>query len=72
MLAAVHADAVRNGYVGYELESLLVTGEVEINSGKKTAGRAELEGVQKDAQRRNFALIAREARVALDAGAFQF
>ena len=72
MLDAVHADAVRNGYVTYELESRLETGEVEINSGKKTAGRSRLEGVEKDAQSRNFAFIAREAHAALSGGAFNF
>lgn len=72
MLDAVHADSVRNGYVTYELESRLLTGEVEVNSGRKTAGRSRLEGVEKDAQSKNFALIARQAHAALGGAAFEF
>ena len=47
-------------------------GEVEINSGRKPSGRSRLETLQKDAESKNFALIARKARTALNNGAFQF
>jgi tetratricopeptide (TPR) repeat protein len=65
MLEKVHAEAERGGYVAYELESRLFLGEVEVDSGRKTSGRSRLETLQRDAQRKNFALIARKAKADL-------
>jgi len=72
MLEKAHAEAARGGYVADELESRLLMGEVEINSGRKASGRSRLETLRKDAQSKNFELITRKARTALDNGAFQF
>jgi serine/threonine protein kinase/tetratricopeptide (TPR) repeat protein len=72
MSEKAHAEAARGGYVANELWSRLLMGEVEINSGRKPSGRSRLETLQKDAESKNFALIARKARTALNNGAFQF
>lgn len=72
MLEKVRAETARSGYVAYELESRLLMGEIEINSGRKAAGRSRLEGLQKDAQSKSFGLIARKARTGLEDGPFEF
>lgn len=72
MLESVHAESARAGYVVYELESRLLLGEVEINSGRMASGRARLAKLQRDAQSKDFNLIARKAQTALDSGSIAF
>ena len=65
MLETVRSQASRYGYIGYELESRLRLGQLELKSGKQSAGRARLTQLQSDAHSRGFALIARKSRQAL-------
>lgn len=65
ILEAVRAEAGRYGYVGYELESRLRLGQLELKSGKQSAGRIHLLQLQSDASSRGFALIARKSKQGL-------
>ena len=60
-LEAVLAKASRHGYLGYEFQSRLALGEIEMKSGKTTAGRARLQALERDAKAKGFLLIARRA-----------
>ena len=64
-LSSINAASLQNGYVGYELESRLLMGKVEIKSGRIVSGRARLERLENDAQHKDFILIAHKARAAL-------
>ena len=63
----VRAESSRYGYAGFEFESRLVLGILEIRSGNTSAGHARLQQLQTDARRKGFLLIAREAATALKA-----
>jgi hypothetical protein len=63
-LRATLAEAVRVGYVDYELEARLAAGEIEMASGRAAAGRARLAALAKDATARSFGLVARRAAAA--------
>jgi eukaryotic-like serine/threonine-protein kinase len=65
ILETANAESRRDGYAGYELESRLLMGKIELSSGRITSGQSRLEALLKDAQHRNFNLIAREAQTAL-------
>jgi len=65
ILEAVRSEAGRYGYVGYELDSRLRLGELELRSGKQSAARARLAQLQSDAGSRGFALIARKSKQSL-------
>jgi tetratricopeptide (TPR) repeat protein len=65
ILEGVKTQSLRGGYTSYELESRLLMGKIELNSEPITSGRSRLEALIKDAQRKNFNLIAREAQTAL-------
>lgn len=67
LLRNLDSEASRYGYVGYELESRLRLGELELKSGRKT-GRDHLARLQHDAEAKEFLLIARQARTALHGG----
>ena len=54
-------EARKYGYLIYEYKARLALGEVEVKSGKMTAGRARLTALEKDASRTGFLLIARKA-----------
>ena len=54
-------EAIKFGYVAYELESTLVLGEIEIESGKTAAGKMRLQKLEKDATAKGFLLVARRA-----------
>jgi DNA-binding winged helix-turn-helix (wHTH) protein/tetratricopeptide (TPR) repeat protein/TolB-like protein len=56
------AEAREFHYFSVELEGRLALGEVEIQSGAITRGRAHLQAVEKDASRRGFVLLARKAK----------
>ena len=58
----VAARAKRQGFRGDELESQLLIGSLEMNSGQLNSGRDQLNQVEKDATAAGFALIARKAR----------
>ena len=47
-------------------------GEIELNSGKTATGRARLEALEKDAQQKNFGLIARKAHLQLKGASPEF
>ncbi len=63
-LQATLAEAVRVGYVDYQLEARLAAGEIEMASGRAAAGRAHLAALAKDAAARSFGLVARRAAAA--------
>jgi serine/threonine protein kinase/tetratricopeptide (TPR) repeat protein/TolB-like protein len=65
ILESVHSQASRYGYVGYELEARLRLGQLELKSGRQSAGRAHLTQLQSDALSRGFVLIARKAKQSL-------
>jgi len=65
-LENVRGDASRHGYAGFEFESRLNLGELELRSGKANAGRARLQQLQTDARNKGFLLIARKANAALN------
>jgi serine/threonine protein kinase/Tfp pilus assembly protein PilF len=64
-LESVQAEMLQGGFGGYELESRLFMGEIEISSGRVASGRARLEAMEKDAQQKNFNLLARKAQLQL-------
>jgi tetratricopeptide (TPR) repeat protein len=55
------ADAHKFGYVPFELEGILIIGEVEISSGKTAAGKIRLAELEKQARAKGFNLVARKA-----------
>jgi tetratricopeptide (TPR) repeat protein/TolB-like protein len=55
------SDATKQNLTGIQLEARLSMGEVEIKSGDRSAGRAHLAALQKDAASKGFLLIARKA-----------
>jgi hypothetical protein len=65
ILESVKTEALRGGYTSYELESRLLLGKIELNSEPITSGRSRLKALIKEAQSKNFNLIAREAQTAL-------
>jgi hypothetical protein len=60
-LDAVLAKATRHGYLGYEFQSRLALGEIEMKSGQIAVGRARLQTLERDAKAKGFLLIARRA-----------
>jgi len=64
-LEAARDKSNRLRYVGLELEARLRLGELELQSGKSSAGRAHLEQMQQEASAKGFFLIARMASDAL-------
>jgi len=68
----VRAEAMRDGYGGYELDARLLLGQIEMSSGATVSGRARLESLEKDAQRAGYKLIARKARTVLRGGRPEF
>jgi len=60
-LEAVLGKATRHGYLGYEFQSRLALGEIEMKSGKTADGRARLQALERDAKAKGFLLIARKA-----------
>jgi hypothetical protein len=61
MLEKVRTESSRGGYLSVELESSLLMGRIEIESGKAASGRARLENLRKVAKAKTFNLIARQA-----------
>lgn len=53
--------ATMSGYVGYQLESRLILGEVDLKSGKSLSTRVRLKQLHKEANDRGFHLIAHKA-----------
>jgi hypothetical protein len=60
-LEATLAEATKYGYLGYQFEARLALAEIEMKSGKTSAGRARLEALQREAAAKGFGLIARKA-----------
>jgi tetratricopeptide (TPR) repeat protein len=54
-------ESTRLGYIGYQFETRLVLGEIEMRSGKTAAGRAGLAALENEATAKNFLLMARKA-----------
>lgn len=71
-LQAVVSDATSHGMVEEEFESKLALGEIETNWGDKTAGRALLAALARDAHSKGFGLIAHRAEAMQSAGAKGF
>jgi serine/threonine protein kinase/tetratricopeptide (TPR) repeat protein/TolB-like protein len=63
-LEATLIEASQCGFVPYQYEARLALGELEMKSGKTTAGRARLAALEKDATAKGFLLIARKAHAA--------
>ena len=61
LASTVLAEAKKFGYLAYELESLLITAEIEISSGKTAAGKARLQALQQQASAKGFNLLAQKA-----------
>jgi tetratricopeptide (TPR) repeat protein len=61
ILETMRADAAKHGYAGYELQTRLALGEIEIKSGQAASGRALLTSLAKDARTKGFLLIAEKA-----------
>ncbi len=59
-------DLNKYGYVGYQMETRLVLGEIELKAVRTREGTASLASLQKDAQGKGFNLIAHKAGIALD------
>jgi serine/threonine protein kinase len=72
ILDSLQAEIRQGGFGGYELESRLIMGEIELNSDRVASGRARLEALEKDAQRKNFGLIARKTQLQLKGGSPEF
>ena len=60
-LQAILDESAKHQNVIRQFQARLALGEVEIKWGDKTAGRAELAALEKDAQSKGFGLIARQA-----------
>jgi DNA-binding winged helix-turn-helix (wHTH) protein/tetratricopeptide (TPR) repeat protein len=63
-LNSLIAEATSAGFVSESLEGRLALGEIEMASGNKAAGVAELETLEKDAAARGYRLIAQKAAAA--------
>lgn len=61
ILKATLAEAMKCGFVNYQLDARLALGEIEMKSGKTSAGHGRLAILEKDATARGFLLIARKA-----------
>jgi len=58
------AETIKYGFTGHQFEARLSLGEIEMRSGNRTAGRARLHALEKDARAAGFLLIARKAAAA--------
>jgi tetratricopeptide (TPR) repeat protein len=67
-LEATLAEATKYGFVPYQFEARLALGEIEMKSGKTSAGRNRLEALEREAQQKGFGLIARKAAKAKSNG----
>jgi eukaryotic-like serine/threonine-protein kinase len=63
-LSSVVAEARKFGFLGVELEARLAMGEVEMQSGLAGAGSKRLADLEKNAQAKGYALLARKAAAA--------
>lgn len=63
-LDAIRAEAAKLHLVDAEFEARLALGEIEMKSGKTSAGRAGLAALEQDATAKGFLLIARKAHTA--------
>jgi serine/threonine protein kinase/tetratricopeptide (TPR) repeat protein/TolB-like protein len=66
ILENARAEATRTGHKAYSLESILLTGKIELVSGRTASGRLRLQALQKDAQNMGYLLIERKAVSALE------
>jgi tetratricopeptide (TPR) repeat protein len=67
-LAGVLGDAVKYGYLGYELEARLAQGAIEAKSNNGNVGREHLRELARIAGSKDFGLIARDALAAAHEG----
>jgi len=65
-LKPVLAEATKYGYLTYELEARLELREIEMKSGTSPEARLALASLATDAKTKDFLLIARKARAALN------
>jgi len=64
-LQAALGEGTRVGLVRNQFEARLALGEIEIEAGSSASGKARLEALEKDAQAKEFGLIARKATRAI-------
>ena len=60
-LQAMRAESASLGFLGFELKARLQMGELELQSGKTSAGKATLQQLQRDAAESGFLLVSRKA-----------
>ncbi len=65
-LTAVVDEAAKSGHVRFGYDAGLWLAEMEIRAGKRTAGRARMEAIRKDATAKGFVNIARKVTAALE------
>jgi tetratricopeptide (TPR) repeat protein len=63
-LDSVRLEAAKSGFATLGLEARLALGEIEVQAGSVTAGRARLSALEREARARGFGLIARKAAAA--------
>ncbi len=63
-LNSIVAEAAGAGYVNVAMEARLALGEIEMVSGDRSAGLAQLEALEKDARNNGYRLIAQKAAAA--------
>ena len=64
-LQIILAESVKRGYVGMAFAARLSLAEMQIRSGQRAIGRAQLAALEKEAADRGFGLMARKARAAM-------
>jgi len=60
-LATTLAEATRLGFVGFQFDTRLAIGEIEMKAGRVGTGRARLAALEKDATEKGFLLTAHNA-----------
>jgi tetratricopeptide (TPR) repeat protein len=63
-LDVIWSEAVRYGYVSYQLDVRLARGEIEIKAGQNAKGQDHLTALAKDSAAKGFVLVARKAAAA--------
>jgi serine/threonine protein kinase/tetratricopeptide (TPR) repeat protein len=65
-LETVLSESTRHGYLAFEYEARFDIGRIELQTGNRVAGRKRLQQLQEDARSKNYLLVARKARTALN------
>ena len=62
---SVREESTRYGYLAFEYEAHLELGRIELQAGRREAGKKRLQQLEQDARGKNFSLIARKSKAAL-------